>query len=91
MTEFLTMEIKSDLESAYNLTGELLNTISMKDFSFSCRKDEIREMMEFIKFRLMDIGSILQKDILNCDYLLDKMKTSEPRKSEVKVVNAYMN
>jgi len=47
--------------------------------------------MEDIKVRLMDIGSMLKKDILNCDYILAEMKTPEFQKSEVKVVNAYLN
>jgi hypothetical protein len=89
MSEILTHEIKNDLENIYKLTGDLLNMISMKDFS--SEKSEIQEMMEMIKFRLADIGGILQKDIFNCDYLLMKMRTLESRRNEVTMINAHMN
>jgi len=88
MTETLTTELKSDLESIYKLTGELIDMISMKGLFY---QDEMKWIMEDIKVRLMDIGSMLKKDILNCDYILAEMKTPEFQKSEVKVVNAYLN
>lgn len=74
MAEILTTELKSDLENIYKITGDLLNLLETKNFENENR--EIRELMDLIKFRLMDIDGILQKDIFNCDYLITKIKTS---------------
>jgi len=78
MTKIMTMKLKSDLENIYKLNEELIDMISTK--GLCCQKNEMKEIMENIKYRLMDIGSILQKDILNCDYLLANMKTLEDQK-----------
>ena len=74
MSEIISTEIKSDLESMYKITGDLSNLIEANNFT--AESDEVREIMNLIKFRLEDIGGILQKDIFNCDYLLTKYITT---------------
>jgi hypothetical protein len=74
MSEIISTEIKSDLENIYKITGDISNLLEAKDFTEE--SDEIRELMNLIKFRLEDICGTLQKDIYNCDYLLTKYITA---------------
>jgi len=70
MPDILTVEIKRDLEYMYKITGDILNFL--EDKNYENRNKEVHDLLEMIKFRLEDIGGILQKDIFNCDYLLTK-------------------
>lgn len=73
MPELISTELKGDLENIYKITGDLLNLLMTKDFGQE--SEEIRELMDLIKFSLEDIGGTLQKDIYQCDYLITKVKT----------------
>ena len=72
MAEILSTELKSDLEDVYRKAGNLLDVL--EDRSFDREREDIRELMEVIRFRLEDICGTLQKDIFNCDYLITKYK-----------------
>lgn len=74
MSEIITVELKSDLEGIYKIAGVLLNDLEMRNFSKD--SEETRELIEYIKFKLMEIGGTLQKDIFNCDFILTKMKST---------------
>lgn len=70
MSKIVTAELKSDLLSIYKVTGDLINLLETQNFEDS--SSEVRELIDLVKFRLMDIGGTLQKDIFNCDYLTSK-------------------
>lgn len=72
MIEIVSTELKSDLLAIYKTSGDLLNELEMRELS--CRDGETRELIELIKFRLMDFMGTLQKDIYNFDYLISKSK-----------------
>ena len=74
MPEILTTELKSDLETIYKTTGDLLNLIQEKNIEFE--SEETKQLMDSIKSKLEAVEGTLQKDIYNCDYLLTKIKTS---------------
>jgi hypothetical protein len=74
MPELLTIELKSDLERIYKITGDILNALDSG--GIRCESGESGGTLEQIKFNLMDIGGTLQKDIFNCDYLITKCKGS---------------
>ncbi len=74
MPEVLTIELKSDLERIYKIAGDLLNSIEMQ---YKGKENGVdAEMLDLIRFKLMDITGTLQKDIFNCDYLITKIKTT---------------
>ncbi len=74
MPEVLTTEFKSDLERIYKITGDLLNRIEVR--SNDEEHEAGRELLELVRFKLMDIAGTLQKDIFNCDYLVTKIRTA---------------
>lgn len=74
MSEILVIELKSDLENVYKMSGDLLNLLDDKDFTNV--SSETNEIMELIKYKLADICGIVQKDIFDCDYLMTKFKTT---------------
>ncbi len=72
MSEIMSTELKDDLEYVYKVTGDLLNHIESR--RLRNESEEIRELVNLIRFKLEDIGGVLQKDIFNCDYLITKIK-----------------
>lgn len=70
MSEIISTELKSDLENMYKITGDLSNLIEAKNFNQE--SDEVRELIDHIKYKLEDVVGTLQKDIFNCDYLISK-------------------
>lgn len=69
-SKIVTAELKSDLESIYKITGDLLNLLETS--KLDTENNETKEIIELVKFRLRDIGGTLQKDIFNCDYLVSR-------------------
>ncbi|MDP4092028.1 MAG: hypothetical protein Q8920_01555 [Bacillota bacterium] len=56
----------------YKKAGDLLDYLDER--CVECSNIELKDIMETIKFRLMDITGTLQKDIYNCDYMISKEK-----------------
>ncbi len=81
MSEIIAIELKSDLEHVYKLTGDLLNEIETagmdKNGNISC------DMLERMRAVLMDTGAVLQKDIFNCDFIISSMKFRKPQETEI--------
>jgi hypothetical protein len=81
MAEYLTYELKNDMENMYKVTGDLLNMLEEKCFENVSK--EVRDTLEEIKAELMDVAGTLQKDIFNCEYLLTKFDTMKHLQQEV--------
>lgn len=75
MSEVISTELKSDLESIYGSARNLLDLI--QDKTLENESEDTRKLFELIKFRLMDMEGTLQKDIYNCDYLITRFKIVE--------------
>ena len=69
-SKIVTAELKSDLESIYKVTGDLLNLLETSNLD--SEKNETMEIIDLVKFRLRDIGGTLQKDIFHCGNLVTK-------------------
>ena len=75
MSLIIYTEIKNDLESVYKNTSEMITLL--QDRNFDNENAETRDLIEFLKFKLMDIEGTVQKDIFTCDYISTKDRTKE--------------
>ena len=73
MAIIITIELKSDLERMYKISGDLLNTVETE--YAKTHSEATKSILESIRFGLMDIGGTLQKDIYNCDYIITQLRT----------------
>lgn len=72
MSEIIAFELKSDLEYVYKVTGDLLNEL---EGIYSEGNGSINnEMLERLRFGLVNTGAVLQKDIFNCDFIITKLQ-----------------
>lgn len=75
MFEILAVELKSDLERIYKISGDMLNQIEKTGKE---KIDmEIGGLFYDLRSGLMDIGGTLQKDIYNCDYIMTRLRTEK--------------
>ncbi len=71
---FVETELHSDLETIYKIAGDLLNDVELNtvgDYPYDALRDD-HELLERIRFSLVDITGTLQKDIHNLRHVITK-------------------
>lgn len=63
----ITIEVKSDLEYIYKLTGDLLNDIEAAETDHQGMSGKL---IDRVKQCLADASTVIQKDIYNCDFII---------------------
>lgn len=74
----IAIEVKSDLEYIYKLTGDLLNDIEAAETDH--HHGMSGKLLDRVKQCLADTSTVIQKDIYNCDFIISGAAIKEEQR-----------